>query len=496
MRTVLAILFCLFAWGANAQSGNPTRQSGNVTPGHVTCWTTDGTIQDCSNAQFPFATYFATVGQGPTLCADSAQPASGLYTQICMGATGLYWLGSTAPSFTINGVVYPFPFTSGSSVSGCGSTVINDLAIWTNTAGTLLCDSGIPYTALRQQLSGNLTYYVNGNGSSSEPCQGQTCAAGSDSNNGTARTAPFLTLAHACALAEAFDFNGHTVTIYVANGTYSSSLCSDTSPLVGAASLSAITIIGDNSSIAASIPNSSATWSTSPTNHGLSAGSKVAFSNAPTGFNSGQILYVIATGLTATAFEVSLTQGGSALTNTSGVTGNANLFRGIDNVVVSGVPGFSVSGGGWLTVSYASLTGTVGVEAGGSGSQITCSFIDFSGTEDIYAAQGGIVNCSDVAISGSGNWFAQAQSQGQWNISGYVTLANSLTMSTGLFSVALLGYGNAITYNINTGYNMFNTASMTGYGCLAVSFGVIQTNQTSGGFPGSACSQQYVNQIQ
>ena len=88
------------------------------------------------------------------------------------------------------------------------------------------------------------------------------------------------------------------------------------------------------------------TW----TDHGLGAGSSVVFTTGalPTGITSGTRYYVIATGLTTSAFQVSTTEGGSAVTTTgsqSGVhTGTANpvlptsydAFRRLGSIVRTG----------------------------------------------------------------------------------------------------------------------------------------------------------------
>jgi len=169
MRFILALLFCLLACGAaDAQSGNPTRQSGNVTPGHVTCWTTNGIVQDCSNPSIPFATYFATVGQGPTLCANSSQPSSGTYQQICLGVTNSgggqitvqnYGSAPAEPlTFLVNGVPFTFPGAGAGDVAGPGAATVGDVALWNNAAGTLLKDAGggAPNVPQPHPASGNL----------------------------------------------------------------------------------------------------------------------------------------------------------------------------------------------------------------------------------------------------------------------------------------------------------------------------------------------------
>src|SRR3954452_24491220 len=56
--------------------------------------------------------------------------------------------------------------------------------------------------------------------------------------------------------------------------------------------------------------------------HGLTAGNRVMFTNLTggTGLSTGTIYYVIATGLTADAFQVSATSGGAAVDFTSDLT--------------------------------------------------------------------------------------------------------------------------------------------------------------------------------
>jgi hypothetical protein len=67
--------------------------------------------------------------------------------------------------------------------------------------------------------------------------------------------------------------------------------------------------------VTAAVTNGSATISTSPSAHFFVAGSRVVFlGSVPAGLSAGTFYYVIATGLTSTAFQVSLTSGGAAVT--------------------------------------------------------------------------------------------------------------------------------------------------------------------------------------
>jgi hypothetical protein len=144
MRLFLCLLFCLAVFPAKAQ--NPVSQSGTVTPGHAVCWTTDGTVQDCGQATNSFLTSLGVTAQGNGICQNSG-PVTGPFNQICLGATGtggtVSWTnfaGATGQlSANINGISYPFPFTTGGIV-GPGSTTVGHMACWNNTSGTLLKD--------------------------------------------------------------------------------------------------------------------------------------------------------------------------------------------------------------------------------------------------------------------------------------------------------------------------------------------------------------------
>lgn len=83
-------------------------------------------------------------------------PTTGAYHQFCISAnaTGGFGLMSynafggasdQAFKFNLNGTTYDFPFVMpGTGVIGPGSSVVNDVACWNNTQGTLLKDCGTP----------------------------------------------------------------------------------------------------------------------------------------------------------------------------------------------------------------------------------------------------------------------------------------------------------------------------------------------------------------
>lgn len=145
MRFILAILAALFVSPASAT----VMQSGTVTPTHMACWTTNGIIQDCGTAVSSFLTTLGVTASGSALCQSSALPTAGAYNQLCFSTTstsgGFTWTsynGATGvPSMTINGTVYPFPFSAPGGIVGPGSSTIGCAAPWANTSGTLLGNS-------------------------------------------------------------------------------------------------------------------------------------------------------------------------------------------------------------------------------------------------------------------------------------------------------------------------------------------------------------------
>ena len=62
MFRLIPFLLCLLPAAALGQTG--VRQSGNVSPGHVACWTISGIIQDSGTAAAPFCNLFGLVGTG------------------------------------------------------------------------------------------------------------------------------------------------------------------------------------------------------------------------------------------------------------------------------------------------------------------------------------------------------------------------------------------------------------------------------------------------
>lgn len=127
------------------------------------------------------------------------------------------------------------------------------------------------------------------------------------------------------------------------------------------------------------------------TGHGLSAGNKVVFSTTgvlPTGLVAGTTYYVMSTGLTADAFQVSATEGGAAINTTGSQSGTHTVVKGNKKTVMyisitDGVETFIDdrngnmvgNAGGVGTVNYA--TGAISISfavAPANLAAITCSY--------------------------------------------------------------------------------------------------------------------------
>lgn len=152
MKRILAtISLILFVQGATAQVS--VKQSGNVTPGTIPWWITSGVIGGgVTAADSPLTSFGAT---GP-ICSLSARQSSGAWNALCIQANAgtstisLQNFGTASPqalNFIINGTTYVFPGTGSGNVLGPNSTSVGNLAVWNNTAGTLLSDFGYNFGA-------------------------------------------------------------------------------------------------------------------------------------------------------------------------------------------------------------------------------------------------------------------------------------------------------------------------------------------------------------
>lgn len=151
-----------------AQNGANVRQSGNVTPGHVPMWTTNGAIQDGGTASQGFLSSIGVTAQGPGICQNSA-PITGPYNRLCLSvSTGsaanisLQNLGGAAAqalNFVINGATYSLvsnviPVPLASSILTTNSSAVT---AWTQTLPPLIPAPGTTNKGIDVQQTGAQT---------------------------------------------------------------------------------------------------------------------------------------------------------------------------------------------------------------------------------------------------------------------------------------------------------------------------------------------------
>ena len=154
MKFLPAIAFTLaLAASAHAQSGNPTKQSGHITPGHMTMWVTNGVIGDGGTAAQGNLSSVGVTASGPAICQNSAVTTVA-YNQICLGVTSTSatlsvtnvggatgGLTLNVPSLTITGFNGCLQASTAgvitSTGSPCGSGGGGNVTSVTNNDGTL-----------------------------------------------------------------------------------------------------------------------------------------------------------------------------------------------------------------------------------------------------------------------------------------------------------------------------------------------------------------------
>lgn len=172
MKSFLKVFVALIAscLPALAQTGQPIKQSGNATPGHILMWTTNGIAQDAGTAVQGFLTSVGVTASGDAICQNSAGPTSAGWQRICLGVTTAGGADITVQNFgtaaaqpltlNLNGTAYQFPFTlPGTGIIGPNTTVVGDFAEWNNVTGTLLKDV-TPTAAIDQLCSTNANVLI------------------------------------------------------------------------------------------------------------------------------------------------------------------------------------------------------------------------------------------------------------------------------------------------------------------------------------------------
>jgi hypothetical protein len=148
MKKLLAALILVYPALAWAQA--PVKQSGTVTPGHATSWTTNGVVQDAGTAANGKLSSLGITASGPSFCINSAAITSAGWQQFCFGVTTANGGAISVQNFgtalakpftvTVNGTPYQFPFSL-SGILGPITSTSGDIAVWNNSIGTLLSDA-------------------------------------------------------------------------------------------------------------------------------------------------------------------------------------------------------------------------------------------------------------------------------------------------------------------------------------------------------------------
>jgi hypothetical protein len=152
----------------------PIQQSGQVTPGHAGMFITNGVLGDAGTAAQGKLSSLGITASGNSFCINSDLTSAAGWQQFCFGVTTASGASisvqnfGTAPaqgvSWAVNGTASALPLvalptttndfacysnTTGSlkdcgvptvGVSGPGTTVVGDMALWANTTGTSLSD--------------------------------------------------------------------------------------------------------------------------------------------------------------------------------------------------------------------------------------------------------------------------------------------------------------------------------------------------------------------
>lgn len=148
MKFLTSLAALLFLAGA-AHAQTTVRQSGQVTPGHLGSWTTNGVIQDAGTPANPKVTGGLGVvsDNQETICTQNALTN---YSRLCLGVTDTAaylslgnFGGATLPlNIVVNGTAYPFPQGAAAFLPLAGGTLTGLLTINTGVAAPSILTAG------------------------------------------------------------------------------------------------------------------------------------------------------------------------------------------------------------------------------------------------------------------------------------------------------------------------------------------------------------------
>jgi hypothetical protein len=159
---LFAIIALAVPTDASAQN-KPVFQTGLITPGHTAKWITPGVVGDAGGAANGGLTELGITNTGTPFCINDVPfGSSGGWHQFCLGANALggglisynAYGGASALGLNINlnGTTYSFPGSGAGNVTGPNASVVDNIAPFNNTSGTLLKDSGISVYGVPHQL--------------------------------------------------------------------------------------------------------------------------------------------------------------------------------------------------------------------------------------------------------------------------------------------------------------------------------------------------------
>lgn len=131
---ILVALFCLLSGVAFGQTA--VQQAGPVTNNTPVMWARNHQIRQAAGAAGDVAGKMITGGTSVVgdICTFSTT-ADQSPNILCLKADG---------TISYNGSIYPITGGGGGNVNGSTPTVVDDMACWNNTSGTLLKDCGVP----------------------------------------------------------------------------------------------------------------------------------------------------------------------------------------------------------------------------------------------------------------------------------------------------------------------------------------------------------------
>lgn len=326
-------------------------------------------------------------------CGVAAAQGCGPQNPNCVGPTAPPGTSNNqfATTAFVQNAVTTTPITSAQLDAICATN--NDSLI--RLSGTWQCMAYGPQFVVgsalsvlaRTQLTGNVSYYVNGNSGSTSPCGptgASTCSAGNNSNDCLTPATACLSVQHVVnILIRSTDFNGFNATIFLAHGSSNNYAFTCTAgPVIGN---SVFGIQGDSSA------QTAVTMVATTAVAAVKDGCTVSISNvamADNGSNNAQAFISVGTGnyghvdLTNVTFgalgvgnALQASYAGSITTGNLAVTGSENSFIFVSNGGAVEIDG-TVTGSAGITWGAAAVV----IQAGGSIAAVTPStFTGFSG---------------------------------------------------------------------------------------------------------------------